>query len=65
MKTTDKEEQRRTEALKTNRVICKKCGHIMYATGDNKCLCQWCGIYAFKTEKAEFTYRLKERLLRK
>ena len=47
------------------KIYCKRCGHsIAMPYRVNKCLCEWCGKYVFRTKKDEFIYRLKERMHR-
>lgn len=44
------------------RTLCK-CGHsVLIPLGRDKIVCSWCGKYVFKTTRAEFEYRLKEKL---
>lgn len=47
------------------RIKCS-CGHTVYIPNCiDKLLCSWCGRYVFKDSKAEFKYRLKEKLNKK
>ena len=43
-----------------------KCSHtfLIHATEDKK-ICNWCGRYVFRTPRAEFKYRLGEKMKKK
>ena len=58
-------EVKRSKDIEPYKVYCKKCGHSMVICKQEKALCEWCGHWVFKNEKAEFKYRMKERLLKK
>lgn len=43
-----------------------KCGHrSVIPESLDKTVCSWCGNYVFKDKKAEFQYRMKEKLIRR
>ena len=50
------------DLLACNRYKCK-CGHTsIIPYNSDKILCKWCHNYVFKDKKAEFMYRVKERI---
>lgn len=47
-----------------NSIKCK-CSHtVVIPSNKDKVICDWCGNYVFKTPQAEFSFRLKERLIK-
>lgn len=45
------------------KIKCQHCGHGMVIPPHlDKIICDWCGNYIFKNKKAEFKYRLQEKL---
>lgn len=45
-----------------NRTMCK-CGHTNNIPAKmDKVVCSWCGNYVFRDKKAEFEFRMKERM---
>lgn len=58
-----KNEIKLSDALSSYKIKCKKCGHSIYLPPSaDKVLCIYCGCYRFRGEKAEFNYRLREKL---
>lgn len=52
------------EELSKGKVKCS-CGHsVIMPPHYDKIICNWCGNYAFRNKKAEFEYRMQEKLRR-
>lgn len=50
------------DILSQNNIKCK-CGHTNTMNiKENKMICKWCGNYVFRNKRAEFEYRLRERI---
>ena len=61
---TIKEIEKICKVITDNSIKCK-CGHsIAMKPGLNKQICHWCGMYVFRTEKDEFNYRMREKLIK-
>lgn len=59
-----KEMEMLAHAFTINRVLCK-CSHsVIIPFGFDKVVCSWCGNYVFRDKKAEFKYRIKEKIKR-
>lgn len=57
---------KRFESIQECTIKCKNCGHsVLFERNNKKELCNHCNKYVFRNDKEEFTYRLKERLLRR
>lgn len=63
----DDEEYRRKEKLeKQNKRVCKHCGHKQTIHSEKgKRLCTECGHWVFRNDKAEFEFRMNEKLKKK
>ena len=48
-----------------NRVKCPICGHSITIMKNDRDICNVCYHWVYKTKKAEFKYKLKERLIRR
>ena len=59
---TEKEFERMTEEYDKVKYTCKCGRRVVIPEWRDKEVCSWCGMYVFKDKKAEFEYRLKERL---
>lgn len=55
-----KELEKLQEVQTEYRKKCKNCGHTRLLGMNDKIICNHCGNYIFKDDKAEFEYRLKE-----
>lgn len=61
-----KDEMKIAEERSHFRVKCIECGHTLYIPPrKDKVLCNYCGNYHFKDDKARFEYRLREELNRR
>ena len=59
---TKEEDLKLFKELSNHRYKCKKCGHVVIITKQNKALCTYCGKWVFKNDAEEFKYRLMEKL---
>ena len=58
------EDSKILNAQTQRRIKCKKCGCTRTTdTINNKKVCKNCGYYIFRSDKDEFIYRMKERLI--
>lgn len=57
-----KKDIKTTQKLSNYKVKCKRCGHVLLLTRQNKKICSHCGYFVFKNEKDEFNYRMAEML---
>ena len=59
---TNEEIQKYSSEIQKYKYQCK-CGKKVYIKRNkDKAVCDWCGKYVFKDKKAEFEYRVKEKL---
>jgi uncharacterized protein (DUF983 family) len=59
------DESKIQEAQNSMKKICPHCGrkiHFYAFEKKDRQLCDWCGKYIFKDDKAKFKYRLKEKI---
>lgn len=47
-----------------NRKLCKVCGHSRLLGKQDKIICNHCGNYIFKDNAAEFSFRLKQNMIK-
>lgn len=60
---TAKEYKRMTEEYDKVKYKCSKCGHKnVIPKWMDKTICDWCGVWVFKSKKDEDLYRIKERM---
>ena len=59
---TKAEDEKLFEEIAKHRHKCKKCGHVVIITKQNKALCTYCGVWVFKNDAEEFKYRLMEKM---
>ena len=50
------------EKLAKHKRYCKNCGHSQIVINVDKTICTWCGHYIFRDDKAEFEYKLKQKI---
>lgn len=41
------------------KVRCKICGHVIIMVNRKSCICNWCGMKVYRSEKDEFEDKLK------
>ena len=63
--TTFTEDNKLFRSLEDNKKKCKRCGHTLIISKQEKALCDYCGYYIFRDKKCEFKYRLKEAIIKK
>lgn len=62
MKKFINDREKMMQKLKVNNVKCQ-CGHTNTMNiREDKMICKWCGNYVFRNKRAEFEYRLRERI---
>ena len=62
-KRTRKEDDRLFQEITSAKVKCPTCGHSVLMYKMDRVICDWCGHWVYRNDKARFKYMLKKEMI--